>query len=204
MSRRCRCRRRSGTMPHARLTAAPPLDPPQVFVRSYGFLVAPNTGLNVCDPAPNSGVLVLPTAIAPARLMRSTRIASFASGTLSLKIGEPNVVRMPAVSTRSLCATGRPCSGPSGAPRACASSALRAFSRACSAISVTIAFTFGFTRSICFRCASITSRALNFLRRMSAAISTAVRKQMSEVGGQQRRSGRSAENLTGLPARVMG
>src|SRR5262249_7029841 len=115
-----------GTIPHARLTAAPPLDPPHVFERSYGFFVAPNTGLNVCDPAPNSGVLVLPTAIAPARLILSTRMSSFA-GTLSLKSGEPKVVRIPAVSTKSLCATGRPCRGPTVAPRACASSALPAF-----------------------------------------------------------------------------
>src|SRR5580704_858298 len=65
-----------GTMPQANATAAPPLDPPHVFVRSYGFLVAPKTGLNVCDPAPNSGVLVLPMVIAPAHRTRSTRIAS--------------------------------------------------------------------------------------------------------------------------------
>jgi hypothetical protein len=32
-----------GTMPQASATAAPPLDPPQVLVRSYGFLVEPNT-----------------------------------------------------------------------------------------------------------------------------------------------------------------
>src|ERR1700730_6342030 len=114
-----------GTMPHARLTAAPPLLPPQVLLRSYGFLVAPKTALKVCEPAPNSGVFVLPTAIAPARLIRSTRIAS-CFGTLSLKTGDPKVVRMPAVSTRSLCATGSPCKGPTEAPRACASSALRA------------------------------------------------------------------------------
>src|ERR1043166_7136303 len=119
-----------GTIPHARLTAAPPLEPPQVFVRSYGFLVAPKTGLNVWDPAPNSGVLVLPTVIAPPRVIRSTIIASCV-GTLSFISGEPNVVRIPAVSTRSLCATGRPCSGPRDAPRAWASSALRAFSAAC-------------------------------------------------------------------------
>ena len=50
-----------GTMPHASATAAPPLLPPQVFVRSYGLRVAPNTVLNVCEPAPNSGVFVLPT-----------------------------------------------------------------------------------------------------------------------------------------------
>jgi hypothetical protein len=32
--------------------------------------VAPNTELNVCDPAPNSGVFVLPRVIAPAPRMR--------------------------------------------------------------------------------------------------------------------------------------
>ena len=72
-----------GSMPHASATAAPPLLPPQVLVRSYGFSVDPNTGLNVCDPAPNSGVFVLPIAIAPAALMRSTSSESSA-GTKSL------------------------------------------------------------------------------------------------------------------------
>ena len=67
-----------GIIPHARLTAAPPLLPPQVFVKSKGFFVAPNTALKVCDPAPNSGALVLPRQIAPALLIRSTRIASCA------------------------------------------------------------------------------------------------------------------------------
>src|SRR5712692_5496749 len=80
-----------GSMPHASETAAPPLLPPHVLVRSHGFLVDPNTGLNVCDPAPNSGVFVLPMVIAPASLTRSTRSES-ADGTKSLKIGEPNVV----------------------------------------------------------------------------------------------------------------
>ena len=46
--------------------------PPQVRATSYGLRVAPNSALNVCEPAPNSGVLVLPMTIAPARLMRST------------------------------------------------------------------------------------------------------------------------------------
>ncbi len=55
-----------GSMLVASATAAPPLLPPQVLPRSYGFSVAPNTGLKVCDPAPNSGVFVLPTTIAPA------------------------------------------------------------------------------------------------------------------------------------------
>ena len=69
-----------GSIPHASATAAPPLLPPHVFVRSYGLSVAPKTGLNVCDPAPNSGVLVLPTVIAPARFNRATSGES-ASGT---------------------------------------------------------------------------------------------------------------------------
>src|SRR5436190_470749 len=37
----------SGVIPHASATAEPPLLPPHVFVRSHGFLVGPNTGLNV-------------------------------------------------------------------------------------------------------------------------------------------------------------
>src|SRR5688500_6539167 len=60
----------SAVMPQASATAAPPLLPPHVFDRSYGLRVAPDTGLNVCDPAPNSGVFVLPTTIAPASRMR--------------------------------------------------------------------------------------------------------------------------------------
>ena len=62
----------SGSMPHASATAAPPLLPPHVFVRSYGLRVAPNSALNVCEPAPNSGVFVLPMMMAPARRSRST------------------------------------------------------------------------------------------------------------------------------------
>src|SRR3954469_18042102 len=73
----------TGTSPHARATAAPPDDPPQVFVRSYGLRVAPKTVLNVCEPEPNSGVLVLPIVMAPARLIRSTTMSS-SVGTLSL------------------------------------------------------------------------------------------------------------------------
>src|SRR5918995_3086573 len=77
-----------GTIPHASATAPPPLLPPHVFVRSYGFRVAPNTVLNVCDPAPNSGVFVLPQVMAPAARIRVTMSASDA-GTLSRKNGEP-------------------------------------------------------------------------------------------------------------------
>src|SRR5689334_15831687 len=135
-----------GTMPHASDTAAPPLLPPHVRVRSYGFFVAPNTVLNVFDPAPNSGVFVLPTVIAPAFRINVMIGASFA-GTLSRKNGEPYVVRIPFVSTRSLCAIGSPCSGPRALPFASSSSAAAASAIARSATSVTIEFTDGFTRS---------------------------------------------------------
>ena len=66
-----------GSMRQARAVAAPPLLPPHVFVRSYGFRVAPNTALNVWDPAPNSGVFVLPTVIAPAARILVTMSASW-------------------------------------------------------------------------------------------------------------------------------
>src|SRR5512132_3174237 len=90
-----------GSMPQATATAAPPDEPPQVFSVSYGLRVIPNTALNVCEPAPSSGVLVLPSVIAPADRSRSTSSASSA-GTWSRKIGEPSVVRIPLVATRSL------------------------------------------------------------------------------------------------------
>ena len=64
-------------MPQASATAAPPLLPPADRLRSYGFRVGPNTRLNVCEPAPNSGTLVLPRVITPAARIRSmTRSSS--------------------------------------------------------------------------------------------------------------------------------
>src|SRR5262252_8055536 len=57
-----------GPMPVATATAAPPLEPPQLSAVFQGLRVAPNTALQVLPPAPNSGVFVLPTTIAPAAL----------------------------------------------------------------------------------------------------------------------------------------
>ena len=167
-----------GIMPVASATAAPPLLPPQVLVRSYGLRVAPKTWLKVWDPAPNSGVLVFPIVMAPARRSRST-IRAVLSGTWSVKASDPKVVRIPAVTKRSLCATGRPWRGPTSSPRASAASAASAASSAASATSVTMALTAVLTWSIRARCAVITSRAETCLSRSSATSSRAVRSQRS-------------------------
>src|SRR5215475_13955035 len=81
-----------GPIPVARATAAPPLEPPQVSAGFHGFRVAPNTVLKVLPPAPNSGVLVLPSTMAPAALRRST-ISESSAGTWSSNTFEPQVVR---------------------------------------------------------------------------------------------------------------
>ena len=55
---------------------------------SYGLRVAPNTGLNVCEPAPHSGVFVLPMTSAPASRSAAHERLSVA-GTWSAYSGEP-------------------------------------------------------------------------------------------------------------------
>ena len=60
----------------ATATAEPPEDPPQVIAVFQGLRVRPKTSLKVCEPSPNSGVLVLPMTIAPAFFMRCTNSAS--------------------------------------------------------------------------------------------------------------------------------
>ena len=75
-------------MPQASATAEPPDEPAQVRSWSNGLRVGPNTSLRVLAPAPNSGVLVLASTIAPAwRSTATTR--SSAAGTLSANSGEP-------------------------------------------------------------------------------------------------------------------
>jgi hypothetical protein len=88
-------------MPAASAAAAPPDDPPTVRPGSCGLRVAPSTGLKVCEPAANSGVFDFAISTAPAARSRATQGASVA-GTRSAKIGEPSVVRSPAVSKTSL------------------------------------------------------------------------------------------------------
>ena len=137
-----RCHRRSVPCRPPAPPRRRPLLPPQVFVGSYGLRVAPNTALKVCDPAPNSGVFVFPSVMAPARRSRST-MRAVSSGTWCSKASEPNVVRMPAVTKRSLCATGNPHRGPGFCPCASAASVASASASARSGSRVTMAFQAG-------------------------------------------------------------
>ena len=161
------------TIRAASAAAAPPLLPPAVRSSAHGLRVAPNTGLTVCEPEPHSGTFVLPRLIAPAAAIRWTTSASRA-GTLSANSGEPNVVRTPAVSARSLCATGRPCSSPVTRPCASSSSAAAACAVARSKVRVTTALTTASCRSIRSMCAAMTSRADTSRRRSIPASSIAV------------------------------
>ena len=92
----------SGPIPVATATAAPPLDPPQVWPSAHGFRVTPNSALSVTPLWAISGVVVLPTRIAPAARRRATTSASSAGGIRSAKRAAPIVVRTPAVSSVSL------------------------------------------------------------------------------------------------------
>ena len=56
----------SGTMPEASAHAAPPDEPPAERVGSTGLRVVPKIVLKVCEPAANSGTLVLPITTTPA------------------------------------------------------------------------------------------------------------------------------------------
>src|ERR1700722_7290044 len=78
----------NGTMPVATATADPPEDPAGLSSGFQGLRVTPNTSLKVLAPAANSGVLVLPSTIAPAASSRRTPSAS-GVGILSLNGGEP-------------------------------------------------------------------------------------------------------------------
>ena len=77
-----------GISPAASAAPAPPLLPPAERSGAHGLRVAPNTSLKVCEPTPNSGVLVLPTTIAPAARRRATTRLS-AVGTCWANATEP-------------------------------------------------------------------------------------------------------------------
>jgi hypothetical protein len=169
-----------GPSPAATAAAAPPDDPPQVRARFHGLAVRPNSGPSVKHLWPNSGVVVLPTRIAPARFSRATAGES-AAGTLPASATEPKVVRTPSVLTRSLTANGTPCSGPSAAPRITAASASRAAARAASPHTVMKALRLAWLFSIRASTPSTTSTGDTARRAISAASSAAEVKARSSV-----------------------
>ena len=101
----------NGVSPAATLAPAPPLEPPDVFVRSHGLRVIPVSGLSQTALQPNSLVVDLPMMQPPAALTRSTEGAS-KSTTLFAKGREPKVQGTPAIATRSLTETGKPAIAP--------------------------------------------------------------------------------------------
>jgi hypothetical protein len=72
----------TGSMSQASATAEPPDEPPALSCVSNGLPVAPQTGLRVLAPAPNSGTLVLATTMAPA-LRTFATMAQSCAATLS-------------------------------------------------------------------------------------------------------------------------
>jgi len=109
---------------------------------------------------------------------------------------EPNVVRTPAVLTRSLTANGTPCSGPNVSPRTTAASASLAAARASSARTVMKALSAGCERSMRSSTASTSSTGDTARRAISAASSAAeVKARSSVIKG----SGVSSSDFTMLP-----
>src|SRR5688500_2872236 len=73
----------AGNMRAPTAAAAPPLDPPEIRLRSHGFRVGPyNCGSHV-RLRPNSHVLVLPKITKPARFRRLTCSLSSAGTALA-------------------------------------------------------------------------------------------------------------------------
>src|SRR6516165_11910862 len=85
----------------AMAAASPPLEPPGVRSKFHGLLVLPYRALCVSHAIRNSGVVVLPRMIAPARFKRETRGAS-ADGMKPCRIRVPVSHSSPATSMELL------------------------------------------------------------------------------------------------------
>src|SRR5262245_53196123 len=128
--------------PAASAAASPPLDPPGVRSRFQGLRDTPKISLKLCQSAAMGGTLVLPRITAPDSRSRPTTVA-LRAGTWLTRVVDPAVVLTPSVSKVSLMVAGTPWNGPHHSPLARPSSAARARARAWSAVSVTMALTFG-------------------------------------------------------------
>src|SRR4026208_978657 len=118
--------------------AAPPEEPPAEAGAVQGWKGRPCSSFTVVPRKENSGVLVRPMMMAPARRRLETTGAS--SGAITpLKATTPLGVVHPFWSTFSLVVTGTPCSGPIGPPALTALSWASASRRAASPRSSTTA-----------------------------------------------------------------
>ena len=162
----------SGEASTAWSTASPPLEPPDVRSRSYGFRVLPCSALSVSADQVYSGSVVLQSTTAPAAFTRATTVAS-ASGTLSARAHEPERHGRPATAIESLIESGRPSSAPVS-PAASRRSAASASARVASASTSATAFSVPSAASTRASRSSASSRALSSRRRRSASSSTAV------------------------------
>lgn len=153
--------RASGPAPSATAAAAPPLEPPEVRVRSCGLRVRPDCGESVTPFQPNSGVVVLPRNTAPCSRSRATEGASSSQRPFSGIVLEPLSVGAPRSSRMSLTVVGTPSTSPFGSPRRQRSVDSRACARASSAGRRTNAFTSGWIRSARSSAARVTSWGLN-------------------------------------------
>ena len=99
----------AGTIPAATAAAEPPLEPPGVRSVSHGLRVTPQVIDSVNGQSPTSGIVVLPTTIAPAARIRLT--TSESSGALVTIAPVPRLVISPPMAISSLTAIGTPRSG---------------------------------------------------------------------------------------------
>ncbi len=106
----------TGANPAATAATDPPLDPPGVSVGAHGLPVTPNRALAVYPSIANSGVLVLPSKMAPAARTRATGNSSRLARALP-NIRLPKAAGIPAATRLSFMATGTPSNGPTCAPR---------------------------------------------------------------------------------------
>src|SRR5690348_16855691 len=83
----------------------PPLDPPGQNAVFHGFLVTPQSLVQVTGALENSGAAVRACTIPPASMIRCTN-AAVSVATTSFSGSEPSVLRWPAIGASSLTATG--------------------------------------------------------------------------------------------------
>src|SRR5687768_7892393 len=161
-----------GEIRAATAAAEPPELPPGTSLGFQGLRTGPYQLVSLDEPMANSSMLVLPSMTMPAALSFSTTVASYGDTKLS-SIFEPQLVLTPAVQKMSLCASGRPVSGPA-LPDASAASAAFACANAWLAVTVTNALSVACDASTRASIDFVSSVAENSLARSFFASSASV------------------------------